>query len=315
MQDGEDGHLHAQQQARDADLDVRRADARARLDDVQRCQDRNSDGLPKGQEDNELDGDELEKGGVRRDVGLDLEVKGEEAVHGGGDADGGEEGDPDVCESRVLVFQAVEVEGLGDDGDEGEEDADEAVLEDAGPDYLRRERRGVSVGSGEKDKRDGKSGERARDDRCFTATTEQKLALVHNCRKRIITYIEPSQPTPRNAQRSRRPADALPAKGKDPRLRGQVAKILLLIVQVRRNVVAEQVEEGGDGDGLVAVAQNLKVDAVPVVEVGEEGDDGVDGHHEEDADDSDGWKMLVGFFMMRFFGDRNTREGENQGFW
>ena len=136
MQHREKGHLHAQQQARDANLDVRRTDARARLNHVQGGQDGDDDGLPKGQEDDELDGDELEDGLMLGDVGGDLEVKGQEAVHGDGDADGGEERDPDVREGGVFGFEAVAVEGLGDDGDEGEEDADEAVLEDAGPDYL-----------------------------------------------------------------------------------------------------------------------------------------------------------------------------------
>ena len=59
-------------------------------------------------------------------------------------------------------------------------------------------------------------------------------------------------------------------------------------MQIRRHVVTEQVEEAGDGERLVAVAQDVEVDAVFVEEVGEEGDDGVDGDHEEDADDTGG---------------------------
>ena len=57
-------------------------------------------------------------------------------------------------------------------------------------------------------------------------------------------------------------------------------------MQIRRHIVTEQVEETSDGESLVAVAQDVEVDAVFVEEVGEEGDDGVDGDHEEDADDA-----------------------------
>lgn len=49
--------------------------------------------------------------------------------------------------------------------------------------------------------------------------------------------------------------------------------------------MAEEGEEARNGEGLVAVAQDFKVDGVAVVEVGEEGDGGVDGHHQQDADD------------------------------
>jgi hypothetical protein len=63
-------------------------------------------------------------------VVFDLVVKLNEAVHGDGDGDGFEDHDPDVREGRVERFQTVEVRGLGDDGYDGEEDADEAVLED-----------------------------------------------------------------------------------------------------------------------------------------------------------------------------------------
>lgn len=57
-------------------------------------------------------------------------------------------------------------------------------------------------------------------------------------------------------------------------------------MQVRRDIVAQQGEEAGDGKGLVAVAQDLKVDGVQVEVKGEVGDGGVDGDHEEDSDDT-----------------------------
>ena len=57
-------------------------------------------------------------------------------------------------------------------------------------------------------------------------------------------------------------------------------------MQIRGHVMTEQVEETSDGESLVAIAQDIEVDAVFVEKVGEEGDDGVDGDHEEDADDA-----------------------------
>ncbi len=78
-----------------------------------------------------------------------------------------------------------------------------------------------------------------------------------------------------------------PAEGPDPRRDGvQLAKELLLLVQVVGDVVAEQGEEGRDGEGLVAVADDLEVDGVPVEAEGQERGGGVDGDHEEDADDA-----------------------------
>lgn len=57
-------------------------------------------------------------------------------------------------------------------------------------------------------------------------------------------------------------------------------------MQVRRDIVAQQGEEAGDGKGLVAVAQDLEVNGVQVEVKGEVGDGGVDRDHEEDSDDT-----------------------------
>ena len=70
------------------------------------------------------------------DIVADLNVELNEAVHGDGDGGGFDDHDPDVGEGRVEGFEAVAVEGLGDDGDDGHEDADKAVLEDCDPYYL-----------------------------------------------------------------------------------------------------------------------------------------------------------------------------------
>lgn len=49
--------------------------------------------------------------------------------------------------------------------------------------------------------------------------------------------------------------------------------------------MAHEGEEGRDGKGLVAVADDLEVDGMPVVPDTEEGRGRVDGNHEQDADD------------------------------
>ena len=57
--------------------------------------------------------------------------------------------------------------------------------------------------------------------------------------------------------------------------------------------MAQQGEEAGDGEGLVAVAQDLEVDGVHVEVEREVGNGGIDGDHEEDADDTT--VIILGF--------------------
>lgn len=146
---------------------------------------------------------------------------------------------------------AVAASGLGGDGDDGEEDADEAVLEDAVPDNLGR----VSA------------------------------QIRHDVARRA--YVEPCQSA---AWLSKGPpvlssgAVLQPVYRQDPVLDLNVPKVLLLFVQRGRSVVAHESEKAGNGKGLVAVAHDLPVDCVAIVVVGQERDEGVDGNHEEDAD-------------------------------
>lgn len=78
--------------------------------------------------------------------------------------------------------------------------------------------------------------------------------------------VEPRQPAPRRPPRTLPvPAAALghPVHRPHPVLDGlHLAKVLLLRVQVGRDVVAHQTEEGADGKRLVAIAQDLEVDGV-----------------------------------------------------
>jgi hypothetical protein len=104
--------------------------------------------------------------------------------------------------------------------------------------------------------------------------------------------IEPCQTTFRNPPGSFHlpiPPTATPLEpGKRPEPvsdRPHLAEILLLLVQIGRHIVAEESEEGGNGKGLVAVADDAEVDEVPIVADAEPRGRRVDGHHKKDADD------------------------------
>lgn len=89
MQDGEDGHFNAEQKGRNAHLEIRIGENVTGLDDVEsRCADGNGRGLPKGQEDDELNGEDLQKETVLGKRLRKLNVKLNEAVHGNGDGNG-----------------------------------------------------------------------------------------------------------------------------------------------------------------------------------------------------------------------------------
>lgn len=68
---------------------------------------------------------------------FNLEIELEYAVHCKGDAKAFEYLDPDVCKGRIQGVLAVSSSSLTDEGDEGEEDSDEAVLEYADPYHLQ----------------------------------------------------------------------------------------------------------------------------------------------------------------------------------
>jgi hypothetical protein len=100
-----------------------------------------------------------------------------------------------------------------------------------------------------------------------------------------------------------------PCDGPDPVLGLDIAEVGLLLVQVGGDVVAHEGEEAGNGKGLVAVAQDLKVDGLFVVEVAEERDDSVDGDHDEDADDV---RLLVGLEVVCGVA-QDEEEGDDDG--
>ncbi|KAI3482204.1 hypothetical protein L1887_55174 [Cichorium endivia] len=77
------------------------------------------------------------------------------------------------------------------------------------------------------------------------------------------------------------------AKRPDPEAVAEidVAEYGVLLCARVAGVGEDEVEEGSDEHGLVAVADGLVVERLVVEEVGHEGDDGVDGHHDEEAHD------------------------------
>lgn len=89
--------------------------------------------LPKGEEDDELDTDELEAGAVRGKRPFQLDVELNEAVHGDCDGNTLKHESPDMRKRGIVRRLAVATVGLRSDRNDGEEDADEAVLEDAIP--------------------------------------------------------------------------------------------------------------------------------------------------------------------------------------
>lgn len=92
--------------------------------------------LPKGEEDDQLDADDLQERLVLGNLLLQLHVQLDECEHGERDRDGLEGRHPYVGEFRTVGGFAVATRGLCNDGNHGEEDADGAVLEDADPQDL-----------------------------------------------------------------------------------------------------------------------------------------------------------------------------------
>ena len=84
------------------------------------------------------------------------------------------------------------------------------------------------------------------------------------------SYVEPGQAASRYAQGTLVFSASTFLQAEDtpkPVYRSDLAEIILLLVQVRGDVVAQECEEGGNGEGFVAVAEDFKVDGVFVVEV------------------------------------------------
>jgi len=147
----------------------------------------------------------------------------------------------------------------------------------------------------------GKTCPYMREPRHITALAVDVKILRHHGRdghgnpeEAVLIYPDPDDIKPRQSAPRRPPTPPLSAAthahpGERPhpgpdRLQG--AEVVLLGVEGRRGVVAEEGEEGGDGEGLVAVGDDGEVDGVGVEVEGQEAGDGVDGDHEDDPYDT-----------------------------
>ena len=106
------------------------------LDGASAGEERDQEGLPETQKDDEFDGRDLEKRFVLSDVVLDLDIELDKAVHGNRDGDCLEAHDPDVREGGIERLETIQAGRLSNDRYHGEEDADETILEDCDPDHL-----------------------------------------------------------------------------------------------------------------------------------------------------------------------------------
>lgn len=78
-----------------------------------------------------------------------------------------------------------------------------------------------------------------------------------------------------------------PVDRHDPRLDGmQLPEENFLAMQVGGHIMAQECEEGGDGEGLVTIGYYLEVDGMPVPLELQVGRDGVYWDHEQDANDT-----------------------------
>lgn len=114
----------------------------------------------------------------------------------------------------------------------------------------------------------------------------------------ILTHIKPRQPAPGLPERSLvlSTRDILQTKhAPKPINRLQLPEVILLVMQVRRDIMTQQREKRADGEGLIATLQDVKIDRVPVEVVTQEADDAVYGDEEEDADDV---PLLEGFEVV-----------------
>lgn len=77
-----------------------------------------------------------------------------------------------------------------------------------------------------------------------------------------------------------------PAQRPEPRFGLDPTEIVLLAVQVGRDIVGHEGEEGRNTEGFVAVANDLEIDRVVVEQDAEPRDDGVDRDHPQNSDNA-----------------------------
>jgi hypothetical protein len=77
-----------------------------------------------------------------------------------------------------------------------------------------------------------------------------------------------------------------PRNRPDPIVGFNLSEVVLLSMHVGSDVLAKQRKERGNGEGFVAVSDELVIDGVLVKVYAQEGSDGIYRDHEQDADDA-----------------------------
>ena len=104
----------------------------------------------------------------------------------------------------------------------------------------------------------------------------------------VQSYIKPCQSTPWDSPDSILASAALlhPGHRPDPLSRLDSAKVILLAMEIRSNIMAQEGEEGRDRERFVAVTNNAEVDGMFVEEDAEPRDERIDRDHQQDANDT-----------------------------
>ena len=96
-------------------------------------------------------------------------------------------------------------------------------------------------------------------------------------------YIEPRQTAarvpPRPTLRTTPCPLLKPTQGPNPRLGLNTTKVILLAMQIGRNIGAQKGEERGNGERFVTITQNLEVDGIVIEHDAEPCDDRVYRNH------------------------------------
>ena len=137
-----------------------------------------------------------------------------------------------MSKGRIEGLKAVQARSLCDQGNQRHENTNETVLEDSEPNNLSLDVSWPS-NSGVRDAR---------------------------------AHVEPSQTAPRYSPDPVLPSTTPlePADWEHPILRLYASKVIFLIVEIWRDVVAEEGEKAGDREGLVAVADDFEINRMSI---------------------------------------------------
>lgn len=232
MEEGEDHHLDAKKEGWDSNFQVWIGNFGRGADYAQggRGEDTDQEGLPEREENDQFDGENLQEGPVMGKVEPKLDVELNKAVHGNGHRS--------TLDNKNLIL------------------------------LVRKERNGRRADAYPDVSKHGRVGGLA----VFAKILCDNGSDGHSHAYKAVLVdtrpddIEPSQTAPWGPPRPPLSSTALspPADWQDPWLCLNATEVSLLVVQVRRNVVTEKGEEGGNGEGFVAFGDDLEVYGMPI---------------------------------------------------